>query len=67
MIVIKDHPLSYRDCFIDHKFKWEDLTIEFTEDEYEQLKDLILDTKENPNTILQAIIEEGLYSFMQGD
>lgn len=67
MIVIKDHPLTYRDCFIDHKFKCEDLTIEFTEDEYDSLKDLLTDTKENPVVILQAIIEEGLYSLMGGE
>ena len=44
-----------------------DWTIRFTEEEYRALTDLIAESKEKPEDILQAIIEEGLYSFMQGD
>lgn len=42
-------------------------TIRFTEDEYRAFTDLIADSKEKPEDLLAALIEEGLYSFMQGD
>ena len=42
-----------------------DWTIRFTEEEYRALTDLIAESKEKPEDILQAIIEEGLYSFMR--
>ena len=44
-----------------------DYTIRFTDEEYRALTDLIAESKERPEDILQAMIEEGLYSFMQGD
>lgn len=41
-----------------------DYTIRFTEEEYRALTDLIADSKEKPEDLLAALIEEGLYSFM---
>lgn len=68
MIVIKRNcSSSLKDNVTDHKFTFGDFTIRFTEDEYDSLKDLLTDTKENPVLILQAIIEEGLYSLMGGE
>lgn len=40
-------------------------TIRFTDEEYRALTDLIAESKEKPEDILQAILEEGLYSFMR--
>lgn len=68
MIVIKRNcGSSIKDSFENHAFSFGDFTIRFTEDEYDSLKDLITDTKEDPLLILQAIIEEGLYSLMGGE
>ena len=66
MIVIKRNcSSSIKDNLTDQKFTFGDFTIRFEGDEYRYLTDLISDTKENPVLILQAIIEEGLWSLMQ--
>ena len=68
MIVIKRNcSSSLKDNVTDHSFSFGDFTIRFTEDEYDNLKDLITDTKEDPLLILQAIVAEGLYSLMGGE
>ena len=58
---------SIKDSLTNQTFTFGDFTIRFTEDEYRYITDLISESGENPVLILAAIIEEGLYSFMQGD
>lgn len=68
MIIVKRNCSSSRkDSLEKQTYTFGDWTIIFSEDEYRYLTDLISDSKEKPEDILQAIIEEGLYSFMEGD
>lgn len=66
MIVIKRNcSSSIKDNLTDQKFTFGDFTIRFEEEEYRAITDLISDTNDNPVMVLQAIIEEGLWSLMQ--
>lgn len=66
MIVIKTDGMDcHKDSFEQQKYKFYDFLLEFTEEEYRAFTDLLSDTKEDPIVILQAIIEEGLWSIMQ--
>jgi len=68
MIVIgRNCNSSLEDDLSSHSYIFGNFTIKFTEDEYNYLSDLLTDTKERPEFILKAIIEEGLYSFMDGE
>ena len=68
MITVKRNCSSSRkDSLEKLTYTFGDWTIIFTEEEYRAITDLIAESKERPEDILQAIIEEGLYSFMQGD
>ena len=68
MIEVKRNCSSSRkDDLSELTYTFGDYTIRFTEDEYRAFTDLIADSKEKPEDLLAALIEEGLYSFMQGD
>ena len=68
MIVIKNYPLIwYGDYFDLQRCVFGGLTVEFTLDEYRHFTDLVAESKEKPEDLLAAIIEEGLYSFMGGE
>lgn len=68
MITVKRNCSSSRkDSLEKQTYTFGDWTIVFSEDEYRYFTDLVSDSKEKPEDILQAIIEEGLYSFMEGD
>ena len=68
MITVKRNCSSSRkDSLEKQSYTFGDWTIIFSEDEYRYLTDLIADSKEKPEDILAAIIEEGLYSFMGGE
>ena len=68
MITVKRNCSSSRKDNLEKlTYTFGDFTIIFSEEEYRAITDLIAESKEQPEVILQAMIEEGLYSFMQGD
>lgn len=68
MITVKRNCSSSRkDSLEKLTYTFGDWTIIFTEEEYRAITDLIAESGDAPELILQGMIEEGLYSFMRGD
>ena len=68
MITVKRNcSSSKKDCLDKQTYTFGDYTIIFSGDDYRYITDLIAESGDRPELILQGMIEEGLYSFMQGD